>query len=123
MGTPAAIAVVVGNKLNCIYVHWDGFAEHLGKILLENYSGKSTTELVAQGDASVIDTTVIGSRFYHRDLGEDLTDVGFRAVDSPEDFLNEYDVSFYYLLDNTETWYIMGGYITSWTKLEDVLHK
>lgn len=52
MGTRSRIAVMHGGKCKSVYCHWDGYFEHNGKILLENYDSTKANFLVALGDIS-----------------------------------------------------------------------
>lgn len=52
MGTRSRIGVMHGDKCKSVYCHWDGYLEHNGKILLENYDSARANHLVALGDMS-----------------------------------------------------------------------
>ena len=53
-----------------IYCHWDGYPEHNGRILLENYSTPETlAALIAHGDLSVLAACISECEFY-RDRGD-----------------------------------------------------
>lgn len=87
MSTNAHIAILKDGKYTYIYSHWDGYPEHVGKILYENYNTtEKIEELIALGDISSLgprlkpnddeahsfdnpirDITIA----YHRDRGED----------------------------------------------------
>jgi hypothetical protein len=57
MSTNAFIAKKIGpNRYRGIYVHWDGYPSHVGKILQENYtSEKKIDELLNFGNVSSFD--------------------------------------------------------------------
>jgi hypothetical protein len=38
MGTRSRIGVMHGDKVKSVYCHWDGYLEHNGRILFENYT-------------------------------------------------------------------------------------
>ncbi len=52
MGTRSRIGVMHGDKCKSVYCHWDGYLEHNGKILFENYDSAKANHLVALGDLS-----------------------------------------------------------------------
>jgi hypothetical protein len=56
MGTRSTIIVrIADDKWASIYCHWDGYLEHNGRILFDNYtSQKRCTALVKLGDLSVL---------------------------------------------------------------------
>jgi len=56
MGTSSSIAVVHSdNSISQIYCHYDGYLEHVGKILLENYNTQELVEeLISGGNLSVL---------------------------------------------------------------------
>ena len=74
MGTKATIAVE--NKkggVSMISVHYDGYPEYTGKILLENYDSLEFAQgLVEMGDVSELLKTVVETEFFSRDRKEPL---------------------------------------------------
>lgn len=60
MGTRSTIAIRnTDNTVTGIYCHWDGYLEHNGKILAENYTTEAAVrELIALGDLSSLGETV-----------------------------------------------------------------
>ncbi|EPP7234373.1 hypothetical protein ACTOJ1_001316 [Shigella flexneri] len=85
MATRSNINVKVGNVYHVIYCHNDGYIEHNGKLLFENYNSQELAEkLVSGGDLSSLDKSsdkVEGHSFdnrvpgycvyYKRDRGEE----------------------------------------------------
>lgn len=123
MGTRSTIAVKHGNRIKAVYCHWDGYIEHNGQILLENYDSTKANFLVALGDISSLGENigkqhsfdlraVEGSEestwttFYGRDRGEE--DVEFKSFSSEAEWMDYYDGSgaeFYYVMD-AGVWYV-----------------
>lgn len=52
MGTRSRIGVMHGDVCKSVYCHWDGYLEHNGVILQENYDSVNANHLVALGDLS-----------------------------------------------------------------------
>ena len=54
MSTNAVIAVRTNeNTVKAIYLHWDGYIEHAGKLLIKNYNSLEMAEkIVNLGDLS-----------------------------------------------------------------------
>jgi hypothetical protein len=91
MSTHCGIAIKTGDGYDTIYCHHDGYPEYMWKMLTENYnSGILARDLVSMGDASSISAQIAPSPysghsfdtpekgicvFYHRDRGEDWSDV------------------------------------------------
>ena len=86
MGTRACIAVKLEDKTyQCVYLHWDGYPEHAGRILKTHYNSKAkANELLSHGDISSLQESMKGglghsfdsplygeTTFYARDRGED----------------------------------------------------
>ena len=86
MGTRSTIAVKDGNNVTWVYCHWDGYLDHNGKLLFENYNSKEKAlEIVSHGNMSSLGKTIgekvdfnkvppdhEGCIFYCRDRGENL---------------------------------------------------
>lgn len=55
MGTRSRIGIMNGNTCTSIYCHWDGYVEHNGRILFDNYTDEAKVrELISLGDMSVL---------------------------------------------------------------------
>ena len=127
MGTRSRIGVMHGDKCKSVYCHWDGYLEHNGKILLENYDSAKANNLVALGDLSSLGPEIgekhdfdvrftggaIGEnwcKFYGRDRGE--TGCEFQTDDTFEKFLeraNGCGAEYYYIMKDGE-WYVGTTY-------------
>lgn len=72
MGTRSTIALEYADgSVGQIYCHWDGYLEHNGKILLNDYTNPfKVQELLDNGDTSTLDSAVSGCEFY-KNRGED----------------------------------------------------
>ena len=105
MSTNAVIAVRTNeNTVKAIYLHWDGYIEHAGKLLIKNYNSLEMTEkIVNLGDLSSLkkrlspnkdeihsfekpihDVTVA----YHRDRGDDLNIIELSWSENSQYMLN-----------------------------------
>jgi len=58
MATRSAIGVMHGDVCKAVYCHWDGYLEHNGRILQENYDSTKANFLVALGDISSLRETI-----------------------------------------------------------------
>ena len=88
MATRATIAKLDNNKVKEIYLHSDGYLEHVGRVLDGHYRDESKVdELLEHGDVSSLNENIGEKlpfndymsfhekkqcRFYHRDRGEKL---------------------------------------------------
>lgn len=86
MSTHARIAIKQPLSIRSIYVHYDGYPEHMNDILLNNYNTLETVEeLINLGDLSVLGSKISGSSLhsfknreydttvaYHRDRQDEL---------------------------------------------------
>lgn len=72
MSTHAAIIQATAEgEYRGIYLNYDGYPEHAGRILKEHYtSDEAVTALIGLGDLSGIEATPEASVAYHRDRGE-----------------------------------------------------
>ena len=103
---------LIGIKLNdnivkTIYCHWDGYPEHNGKLLVENYSTPAAiTELMELGDLSTLDITPDKCKAYHRDRNEPWGMVEPRDVNASEmaSVGREYGVDYVYIYNNEFEW-------------------
>ena len=73
MATRSFIAVLDNDTIKGVYCHWDGYPEHNGRILNENYTKEDALKLLEFGQMSVLGETVEQCEFYHRDRGEELS--------------------------------------------------
>ena len=112
MSTNATIAVQrEDGSVHAIYLHWDGYAEHVVPILTEHYnSWKLAEELIELGDLSVLApsmecpeghtwaTTFAGHCIaYHRDRGESLSIDNYATLAEFEESIYQHT---YLFIDN-----------------------
>ena len=111
MSTRSVIAKMNPNgSVTGVYCHWDGYPEHNGKILLENYSDKTKlSKLIENGAISSLRSR-IGTKhnfdnppknettFYHRDRGDNLSVSSWKNVQEMMDSM--YDCEFFYVYDD-----------------------
>jgi hypothetical protein len=83
MGTRSFIAVKTATVFKGVYCHWDGYLDHVGRILRQHYTDPARiAELIEHGDISVLDAEIGGPHdfhdrppgqitFYGRDRGDD----------------------------------------------------
>lgn len=120
MATRSTIALEFADgSVGKVYCHWDGYLEHNGKVLLENYSDPFVLRnLIDLGDLSSLNPQ-IGTRhdfdyndytqctFYGRDRGE--TDVEARHYPNFEAYRLSQMEEFNYILRNDGRWYVDSG--------------
>lgn len=95
MATNAHIGYIDNNKITYTYLHYDGYPEHTGKILYEEYNDiNKVKELVNLGYLESIDSGEVIA--FHRDKGYDFDNVKPETANS----LNEFTTcEFNYLFD------------------------
>ena len=133
MATRSAIGYkTVTGEVNAIYCHWDGYLEHNGKILAENYTTEAKVrELIALGDLSGLGET-IGSKTdfnnaaegqcvaYGRDRGE--TDVAATTFEDTDEFvtrMSAQNCELFYLWNGNE-WIVSNGTL-QFDRVEDLI--
>ena len=98
MGTRARIGIQENGVIQSVYLHWDGYPEHAGKILKKHFKDVSLVkQLIELGDMSVLAPTIgekhdfnvdIGvCKFYGRDRGE--TGVKAKTAKTLSEFHNQ----------------------------------
>jgi hypothetical protein len=122
MGTRSRIAIEKNDgTVTSIYCHWDGYPDHNGRILVENYTDRAKVEeLIALGDLSSLNEKVkpeVGDHSYdspqkgvtiayHRDRDEEFSQMNHKNA-------NEYlhgDVEEYgYLFTKDNEWIVKDG--------------
>ena len=135
MGTRSRIAVMHGNNCKSVYCHWDGYLDHNGRILLENYDSSLANQLVAHGDISSLGQRIVPLNpldhcfekpeqgttvFYGRDRKE--TGIDWASDDTFEKFFdraNNCGAEYYYIMKDG-VWYV-GTTYQSDTKLGNKL--
>ena len=109
MATRSRIGIVKEDgTVASIYCHWDGYPEHNGQILLDNYDYEMAQELIELGDISSLGKTPDHTEAYCRDRGEELNKA---RVDESMDAFFESDIEEYgYLITPDGEWYMKDAY-------------
>ena len=125
MATRSMIGKLNDNgTVTAIYCHWDGYLEHNGNILAENYTNPNRVDqLMELGDLSVLgqyigekhdfDNRTLGyCSAYGRDRGEKNTAAKTYSLNqyTYENMANESGVEYVYLFDGKEWLYETYGY-------------
>ena len=86
MATRSLIGINLNNGITkIIYCHWDGYPEHNGQLLVNEYTSPSAVfDLLELGDLSTLGTTPAGCTAYHRDRKEPWGVVEPRDVNTSE---------------------------------------
>ena len=109
MSTNASVHVKgTDGKIRSIYIHWDGYLSHVGKLLRDHYNTQELADsLVSMGDCSSLDRSLEDSTFYNRDRNEDWDDVQPNVSATLQDSLNDNAQSFdYYFEDGV--WHLLS---------------
>jgi hypothetical protein len=118
MATRSTIALEFADgTVGQVYCHWDGYLDHNGRILLENYTDPfKLQELIDLGDLSVLhaelgekhnfnDAYEKGCTFYGRDRGEE--GVSARYFKDFADYKQNHQYEEYeYILRTDGNWYV-----------------
>ena len=137
MATRSTIAIQLEDgTVKQVYCHWDGYLDHNGKLLLENYTDPAKIEaLINHGQISSLrkeigekhdfderfdqtDHRYNWTNFYGRDRGE--TDVGYNTFKSLEDYTNNGQSEEYDYIFRKGAWYVKF-YSTSTKLLADAI--
>ena len=112
MATRSTIAIKTEDGIKAIYAHWDGYIEHNGRILREQYkTAEQVNALIELGDISQLGLDTGLTVAYGRDRGEELTDVEPRTFATIAEWVEGYTDSwceFYYLFDGQD-WIVSKG--------------
>jgi hypothetical protein len=108
MATRSLIGMNLDNGITkIIYCHWDGYPEHNGQLLMNNYTSPSAVfDLLELGDLSSLAETPATCKAYHRDRNEPYGMVEARDVD-PDQLMNvgcDYGVDYVYVYNNENEW-------------------
>lgn len=133
MATRSTIALEFADgTVGQVYCHWDGYLDHNGKILLENYSNPFILrDLIDLGDLSSL-APKIGVKcdfdnptegqcvFYGRDRGE--TEAEARYYKNYDEYLTEAGFEEYnYILRTDGKWYVESSYDGEYKELGKAL--
>lgn len=107
MATRSLIGIKLGDYIKTIYCHWDGYPEHNGQLLVDNYTSPSAVfDLLELGDLSSLAETPAKCTAYHRDRKEPYGMVEARDVD-PNELVNvgcDYGVDYVYVYNENNEW-------------------
>lgn len=119
MGTLAAIGIQnADGTVTGVSCHYDGYLDHVGKILFENYNTEEKVrELLSHGNMSSLgcvvgekhdfdDNNYDVTRYYGRDRGEEGQEP--RTFTNSYEFVNEICASYSYLFDIGQ-WFVVDG--------------
>ena len=108
MATRSLIGMNLDNGITkLIYCHWDGYPEHNGQLLVNNYTSPSAVfDLLELGDLSNLGESLTSSTAYHRDRKEPWGMVEPRDVNTSElDVVSkDYGVDYVYIYNNEYEW-------------------
>jgi hypothetical protein len=108
MATRSLIGINLNNGITkLIYCHWDGYPEHNGQLLVNNYTSPSAVfDLLELGDLSNLGESLTSSTAYHRDRKEPWGMVEPRDVNTSElDAVGkDYGVDYVYIYNNEYEW-------------------
>jgi hypothetical protein len=108
MATRSLIGIKLDNEIvKTIYCHWDGYPEHNGQLLVNNYNSPSAVfDLLELGDLSSLAETPASCTAYHRDRKEPWGMVEPRDVNTSElDAVGkDYGVDYVYIYNNEYEW-------------------
>lgn len=109
MSTNASVHVKdVSGKVRSIYVHWDGYLSHVGRLLRDNYNTqRAAAELIEMGDCSSLGETLDDSEFYNRDRNESWSDVQPTESDDLQSSLELNSQEFDYYFDGGQ-WHLVS---------------
>ena len=108
MATRSLIGINLNNGITkLIYCHWDGYPEHNGQLLVNNYTSPSAVfDLLGLGDLSSLAETPSSSTAYHRDRKEPYEMVEARDVNTSElaGVGDDYGVDYVYTYNDEFEW-------------------
>jgi hypothetical protein len=108
MATRSLIGINLNNGITkIIYCHWDGYPEHNGQLLVNNYTSPSAVlDLLGLGDLSSLNATPTSCTAYHRDRKEPWGVVEPRDVNTSEldAVAKDYGVDYVYTYNNEYEW-------------------
>ena len=108
MATRSLIGINLNNGITkIIYCHWDGYPEHNGQLLVNNYNSPSAVfDLLELGDLSSLAEAPDQCKAYHRDRNEPWGMVEPRDVNTSElgAVANDYGVDYVYIYNEEFEW-------------------
>lgn len=115
MATRSNIGYIDSNgKIRVVYCHSDGYPEHNGKVLSQNYTDPAKVkELVELGDMSFLDSSIEGTEFYGRDRGESYVDAV--TYNDADEWLDEAGwIEYFYLYTPERLWEVYNSHSQEW---------
>jgi hypothetical protein len=98
-----------------VYCHWDGYVEHHGPILLNNYSSlEQAVALVSLGGISQLNKTLEDTVSYYKWRRDPI-----EICVSPD--INDHTTEGYHYLFANGDWYVEQYQPRGWRKLKDVM--
>ena len=123
MATRSTIAIKTEDGIKAIYCHWDGYVDHNGRILKDNYvDAEQINALIDLGDLSSL-STQIGEKhdfddrsthkdewctYYGRDRGEDCPATVYPTIAEWVEGYAESWCEYFYLFDGQD-WIVSNG--------------
>jgi hypothetical protein len=108
MATRSLIGMNLDNGITkIIYCHWDGYPEHNGQLLVNNYTSPSAVfDLLELGDLSSLKATPDQCTAYHRDRKEPWGVVEPRDINTSEldAVAKDYGVDYVYIYNDEYEW-------------------
>ena len=108
MATRSLIGIKLDNNIiKTIYCHWDGYPEHNGQLLINNYTSPAAVlGLMELGDLSSLAETPASCTAFHRDRNEPYEMVEARDIDQNEldTAAMDYGVDYVYIYNDEFEW-------------------
>jgi hypothetical protein len=109
MATRSLIGIKLDNEVvKTIYCHWDGYPEHNGQLLVNNYNSPSAVfDLLALGDLSSLAESPDQCKAFHRDRNEPWEMVEPRDMNAStivKDGEHDYGVDYVYIYNSEFEW-------------------
>lgn len=80
MATRAAIGFVSGSEIHTIYSHYDGYPEHVGKILQTHYRSMKLAEEIVYGEGHIRNFDTDGTVVRYKDGGFEISQTPCEAI-------------------------------------------
>ena len=119
MSTHAIVAISDGINIRAIYVHFDGYPSHTGKILMEGFNSiEKIHKLIDLGDLSSIESSNESCVAYGRDRGEkDVFSKSFASVSDLIAYGKSYYAAYIYLFEDNR-WVVNKMGTSVWVPIE-----
>jgi hypothetical protein len=122
MGTRSFIVLKTYTDFHGVYCHWDGYLQHVGRILRQHYTAPAKiAELIEHGNISSLDAE-IGSphdfdhraegqtTFYGRDRGDnDCSPTSRKTLQAIMNYANRCGCEYFYIFENGDWKYAERG--------------